>query len=53
MRDWYVIAIGLRRSQGEDMGRPSVLQVHVALRNGSWTIEVGGICYVVAQGDWL
>lgn len=39
--------------QGEDMGRPSVLQVHAALRNGSWTIEVGGNCYVVAQGDWL
>ncbi|MBO6041414.1 MAG: PhzF family phenazine biosynthesis protein [Oscillospiraceae bacterium] len=38
--------------QGEDMGRKSVLWVHAALDGGSWTIEVGGNCHVVAEGDW-
>ncbi|MBO5995475.1 MAG: PhzF family phenazine biosynthesis protein [Firmicutes bacterium] len=38
--------------QGEDMGRLSVLHVHTALKEGKWTIEVGGNCYIVASGDW-
>ena len=38
--------------QGEDMGRPSVLHVHAALDNGEWLIEVGGNCFIVAEGDW-
>lgn len=39
-------------NQGEDMGRPSVLHVHAALENGEWLIEVGGNCFVVAEGTW-
>lgn len=38
--------------QGEDMGRKSVLHVHAAKDNDNWTIEVGGNCYIVAQGEW-
>jgi len=38
--------------QGEDMGRPSVLHVHAALNNTEWLIEVGGNCFIVAEGDW-
>ena len=39
-------------TQGEDMGRTSVLHVHAAKKDASWTIEVGGNCYIVASGDW-
>lgn len=39
-------------NQGEDMGRPSVLHVHAALKDGRWTIEVGGGCVIVASGEW-
>ncbi len=39
-------------SQGEDMGRPSLLHVHAAMDNGEWLIEVGGNCFIVAEGDW-
>ena len=38
--------------QGEDMGRKSVLHVHAALKNDSWTIQVGGNYYIVAAGEW-
>jgi trans-2,3-dihydro-3-hydroxyanthranilate isomerase len=38
--------------QGEDMGRRSVLHIHASLDQGRWTIEVGGNCYVVAEGQW-
>lgn len=38
--------------QGEDMGRPSVLHVHTSLHEGKWLIEVGGNCFIVAEGDW-
>lgn len=38
--------------QGEDMGRKSVLHVHAAKEDDKWTIEVGGNCYIVAQGEW-
>ena len=38
--------------QGEDMGRRSVLHIHAALENDDWVIEVGGNCYIVANGDW-
>ena len=38
--------------QGEDMGRPSVLQIHAKEAEGRWLIEVGGRCHIVAQGDW-
>lgn len=38
--------------QGEDMGRPSVLHVHAAQGDGKWLIEVGGNCFVVAEGNW-
>ena len=39
--------------QGEDMGRRSVLHVHASLKADEWTIEVGGNCIVVAEGDWI
>lgn len=39
-------------TQGEDMGRTSVLHVHAAKKGSSWAIEVGGNCYIVASGDW-
>ncbi len=38
--------------QGEDMGRPSVLHIHAALKDEEWTIEVGGNCFIVAEGEW-
>ncbi len=38
--------------QGEDMGRVSVLYIHVTLKNKKWLIEVGGNCHIVASGDW-
>jgi trans-2,3-dihydro-3-hydroxyanthranilate isomerase len=38
--------------QGEDMGRPSVLHIHAALNNDEWIIEVGGNCFIVAEGNW-
>lgn len=38
--------------QGEDMGRPSVLYIHVSLKEDEWLIEVGGNCFIVAEGDW-
>lgn len=38
--------------QGEDMGRPSVLNIHSAYDGKNWTIEVGGGCYIVASGEW-
>ena len=38
--------------QGDDMGRPSVLHVHAAFRENTWTIEVGGNCCIVACGEW-
>lgn len=38
--------------QGEDMGRTSVLHVHAALNEGNWLIEVGGNCFIAAEGDW-
>ena len=38
--------------QGEDMGRKSVLHVHAARKEETWTIEVGGNCYIVAYGEW-
>ena len=39
-------------TQGEDMGRKSVLHVHAAREGSDWTIEVGGNCYIVAEGEW-
>lgn len=38
--------------QGEDMGRKSVLHIHAARKAEDWTIEVGGNCHVVAEGEW-
>ena len=38
--------------QGEDMGRKSVLHIPASQNNGDWVIEVGGNCYIVAQGEW-
>lgn len=38
--------------QGEDMGRPSVLRVHAVLDNNEWLIEVGGNCFIIAEGNW-
>ena len=38
--------------QGVDMGRKSVLNVRAALKDGEYTIEVGGGAYIVASGDW-
>lgn len=39
-------------SQGNEMGRPSKLQVHAAFDGNAYTIEVGGHAYIVAEGDW-
>lgn len=39
--------------QGEDMGRKSVLHIHAQKENESWTIEVGGHCFLVATGEWI
>lgn len=38
--------------QGEDMGRKSILHVHVSRKYEDWIIEVGGNCYIVAEGEW-
>ncbi|MBO4838059.1 MAG: PhzF family phenazine biosynthesis protein [Lachnospiraceae bacterium] len=38
--------------QGEDMGRPSRLDIRAARDGDRWTVEVGGGCYLVAEGDW-
>lgn len=38
--------------QGEDMGRRSVLHMHAALDHDAWLIEVGGNCFIVAEGNW-
>ena len=34
------------------MGRKSVFHVHAARQDGDWVIEVGGSCYIVAEGEW-
>ncbi len=39
--------------QGEDMGRRSVLRIHAAYEEEKWTIEVGGKCFLVAEGEWF
>lgn len=39
--------------QGEDMGRKSVLHIHAAMKENDWVIEVGGQCFVVAEGEWM
>lgn len=38
--------------QGEDMGRKSILHVHASRKYEDWIIEVGGNCYIVAEGEW-
>lgn len=38
--------------QGEDMGRKSVLHVHASRKYEDWIIEVGGNCFIVAEGEW-
>lgn len=38
--------------QGEDMNRHSILHVHASLCDDVWTIEVGGDCHIVAEGEW-
>ena len=38
--------------QGEDMGRRSVLHIRAAHEGSAWSIEVGGNCFIVAEGDW-
>ncbi len=40
-------------SQGSEMGRPSKLEVTASLREGRYTIEVGGHACTVARGEWL
>jgi trans-2,3-dihydro-3-hydroxyanthranilate isomerase len=37
-------------SQGEEVGRPSRLQVDVARENGSWSVSVGGGVHIVGEG---
>ena len=39
--------------QGEDMGRKSVLRIHASRAEDVWTIEVGGNCFIVAEGEWM
>lgn len=39
--------------QGEQAGRPSVLRVNAALRDGRYTIQVGGRACLTAEGVWL
>lgn len=38
--------------QGEDMGRKSIINVHAALKEDKYTIEVGGKVCIVASGEW-
>ena len=38
--------------QGVDMGRKSILHVHASRKYEDWIIEVGGNCYIVAEGEW-
>jgi trans-2,3-dihydro-3-hydroxyanthranilate isomerase len=38
--------------QGEDMGRRSILRVHVARKANEWLIGIGGRCSTVASGEW-
>lgn len=44
--------VSYRVIQGEDMGRKSVLDVHVSNISDEWIIEVGGGCRIVASGEW-
>lgn len=39
--------------QGEQAGRPSVLRVHGTLRDGIYTLQVGGRACLTAEGTWL
>lgn len=38
--------------QGVEMGRPSTLRVEAQRAGETYTIRVGGKCFVVAEGDW-
>lgn len=42
-----------RVEQGSLVGRPSLLLVKTAKENDTFSIEVGGKCFVVAEGKWL
>ncbi len=39
-------------SQGSEMGRPSTLLIKASLKNGIYTIHVGGHAHIVAAGEW-
>lgn len=39
-------------SQGGEMGRPSTLLIAASLKNGIYTIHVGGHAHIVASGEW-
>lgn len=39
-------------SQGSEMGRPSTLSIKASLKNGVYTIHVGGRAHIVASGEW-
>lgn len=39
-------------SQGSEMGRPSTLLIKASLKNGIYTIHVGGQAHIVANGEW-
>lgn len=38
-------------SQGSEMGRPSTLLIKASLKDGIYTIHVGGRVYIVASGE--
>lgn len=39
-------------TQGEDMGRPSILSIEASKHSTNWSIKVGGQCQLIASGDW-
>jgi trans-2,3-dihydro-3-hydroxyanthranilate isomerase len=43
----------IRISQGEQIGRPSFLDVEVALQDGSFAVRVGGGVRIVGSGAFL
>nr|WP_263326788.1 PhzF family phenazine biosynthesis protein [Neobacillus sp. Marseille-Q6967] len=42
-----------RVEQGSQVGRPSLLKVKASKEDDTFSIEVGGKCFVVAEGKWL
>lgn len=45
--------VRLRVEQGYAVGRPSLLKINAARRNGTFDINVGGQVFLIAKGEWL